>query len=122
MLRGIWRTILVWLGLIPKPQYLSKLIPRNPPSDDVRPGLVLVVGGPDYQKWAFLRCPCGCGEVIMLSLAQDRQPRWTVTIDKYERPTVYPSIRRLDGCYSHFWLRNGEVTWCPTLVSVGTTT
>ena len=71
-----------------------------------------LVGEVGYQKWALLICPCGCRETIMLSLAQNTRPRWSAEVDHKGRPMVYPSVRQIDGCYSHFWLRNWVIEWC----------
>ncbi len=105
--------LLVWLHLVAGPDLVGELVAVNPANEAVPPGRLIVVGGRGYQKWAYLRCPCGCGEVIMLSLAKSRRPRWSVTVDWWGRPTVKPSVRQTMGCYSHFWIRQGVVDWCP---------
>jgi len=84
----------------------------NPSYDAIPSGKLIVVGGKDYQKWAYFKCPCGCGETIMLSLSKKTQPSWTVSIDSRRRPTVNPSVRQIAGCFSHFWVRKGQVEWC----------
>lgn len=70
-----------------------------------------VVGGAGYQKWAYMVCPCGCGERIMLSLARKHRPHWQVEIDWLDRPTIKPSVWQTAGCYSHFWVKKGHVEW-----------
>jgi Family of unknown function (DUF6527) len=67
----------------------------------------------DLQPWsaAFL-CPCGCGEVIQLSLLPNDSPKWYVTFDRDGFPTLVPSVWRRNGCGSHFFLRHGSVVWC----------
>lgn len=112
MFLKIIRKFLIWLGLVNRPQYQSETSPHHPPPETLHEGKLVIVGGPGYQKWAFFRCPCKCQEIIMLSLMADRRPRWSVSVDKYDLPTIDPSIRRLDGCYSHFWIQKGQVTWC----------
>jgi len=112
MLIRFWLWLLIRLGIAHKPDLSAQLVAANPPRDAVRPGRLLVVGGPGYRKWAYFRCPCGCSEIIMLSLNQSRRPRWTVTLDNRGRPTVDPSVRQTAGCFSHFWIRAGMVEWC----------
>jgi hypothetical protein len=85
----------------------------NPTRESPPPRRIIVVGGLGYRKWAYLRCPCGCGEVIMLSLANSRGPRWNVKVYWFGRPTIEPSVRQTTGCYSHFWIRGGLVDWRP---------
>jgi len=61
--------------------------------------------------WALFRCPCGCNDVITLSLQKIHDPSWTVFETANGRPTVYPSIWRNQGCHSHFWIEDGKVYW-----------
>jgi hypothetical protein len=63
----------------------------------------------DYW-YALLKCPCGCGDIIMLNLMTDTKPCWEVNFNN-KKPSVYPSIWRTKNCKSHFWIRNGEVVW-----------
>jgi hypothetical protein len=87
-------------------------IADHPLSGQMEGGIVYVVGGPGYQKWAYLLCPTGSGEAIQLSLQPNRKPRWQVSADLLGRPTIYPSVRQLEGSYAHFWVRAGSVLWC----------
>ncbi len=50
-------------------------------------------------------CPCGCGDLVILSMLEDTSPCWKV-IDKN---TIRPSINRIVGCRSHFEITNGIV-------------
>lgn len=62
-------------------------------------------------KWAVLKCPCGCGEVIDVNLMASRQPCWTLTL-KEGRATLYPSLWvAKERCGSHFWLRDNRIDW-----------
>ncbi|WP_409557922.1 MULTISPECIES: DUF6527 family protein [Flavobacteriaceae] len=63
----------------------------------------------DYW-YALLKCPCGCGDNIMLNLMNDAKPCWKVNINN-KRPSVFPSIWRTKNCKSHFSLRKGKVFW-----------
>jgi hypothetical protein len=66
----------------------------------------------DGAPWsAALLCPCGCRDVIQLSLLHGDSPRWRLSLDGDELPTLVPSIRRTQGCRSHFFLRHGRVVW-----------
>ena len=68
--------------------------------------------GDDLTPWsaAFL-CPCGCGEVIKLSLIKNDSPRWRVRLHFNGTVTFHPSIWRNKGCKSHFILRQGRAVW-----------
>ena len=60
--------------------------------------------------YALLKCPCGCGDIIMLNLMADAKPSWVVAY-KNKSPSVFPSIWRTKNCKSHFWLTEGKVVW-----------
>jgi hypothetical protein len=75
------------------------------------PRRIYLIGDP--AKWAVFRCPCGRGHEVSLNLAHTGRPRWIVTIDDQHRPTVEPSIDVRDGRRCHFWLKAGQVRWCP---------
>ncbi len=105
------RRSLEWTRFIEPVHVAAVLSPSYPDLEILPEGTLYVVGGANYQKWAFLICPCGCGERIMLSLAQKQHPRWRVEIDWLGRPTVKPSIWQTDGCFSHFWIKKGRVQW-----------
>jgi hypothetical protein len=113
MLAVICLVVLVWLGFIPKPAYLARLVSTHPTPEDIAPGWVYVVGGTSYQKWAYFRSPTDSGEIIQLSLMPNRRPCWQVNIDWLRRPTIHPSVRQLEDSYPHFWLRKGTIDWCP---------
>jgi len=97
--------------LIPRSDLVAEFTPRHPAPDQIVPGEMTIVRD-GVNKWACFRCPGGCGEKIKLSLNQKRRPRWTVTPDCLNRPTVSPSIRQLNECRCHFWIRQGRVDWC----------
>ncbi|MBX9609845.1 MAG: hypothetical protein K2Y51_26810 [Gammaproteobacteria bacterium] len=73
----------------------------------------LVLARDADEDWCVgMRCPCGCGQSIELMLINDVNPRWDVHIDSKKRPSLYPSIWKQTGCRSHFWLKEGRVSWC----------
>lgn len=64
----------------------------------------------DDYWYALLKCPCGCGDNIMLNLMADSRPCWDVVFKK-ETFSIYPSIWRKKNCCSHFWLKKGKIIW-----------
>ncbi|ODS01930.1 hypothetical protein AUC71_02765 [Methyloceanibacter marginalis] len=110
--RTMVRTLLIRLGIIAKPDLLARTVPDHPSPELMEPGVIYVVAGKGYRKWAFLRCPSDHDEIIQLSLMTSRRPRWRVNIDLIGRPTIHPSVRQLDGTYAHFWVKRGRVVWC----------
>lgn len=111
-IKAWWRVLQIWLGLIPRPDFVVRVVSDHPTPESIVPGVIYVVGGPGYKKWAYLRCPADKSEIIQLSLMQKRKPRWDVTIDSLNRPTLFPSVRQLEGSYAHFWIKKGSVEWC----------
>jgi len=112
MLKTIFVRFLIWLHLLPRPEYLSRIVREHPNPDKIVNGMILIVKDGQIEKWACFHCPCGCGQRIQLSLTQSRRPRWVVLTDWLSRPTVNPSIRQLSGCKSHFWIKRGQIEWC----------
>jgi hypothetical protein len=106
------RGIGVALGVIRQPDLVARSISEHPAPDDMKSGIVYIVRGAGYQKWALFRCPGHEDEIIQLSLMSDRRPRWAVTTDIVGRPTISPSVRQLDKPFAHFWVKRGKVEWC----------
>lgn len=92
-------------------QYKVEIIPDNPNPDNLKKNIVYVVGEKNYVKWAYLKCPCGCNDLIMLSLYNSKYPSWSVKQDKLGRASITPSINKLDGCKSHFLIKKGKLIW-----------
>lgn len=81
------------------------------PADAPRPFEVYAIGNPHSWQVAFL-CPCGCRDLIQLSLLKEDSPRWDLFVDRNDEATLAPSIWRTRGCESHFIVRRGQVIWC----------
>jgi hypothetical protein len=80
---------------------------------DSMPRRDLVVARDGGEDWAAgLSCPCGCGEVLELMLIPEARPRWRLTVDRKNRPSLNPSVWRDSGCGAHFWVQSGRVRWC----------
>ena len=111
MLRDVLRRGLELLRIIPRTEVSAEVRGDRPAGKDLQADRLIVVRG-RVDKWALMRCPCGCGDRLQLSLSPDRRPRWNVVVDRLGRPTVTPSVRMRDGCGAHFHLRGGCVEWC----------
>ena len=106
------RRVLVSLRLVKRPDLVGRIADRHPTPDELRDGELIVVQDGDRQKWACLRCPGGCGEKLQLALVPYRKPRWLVRLDWLRRPSITPSVRQLNDCQCHFWIKGGKVHWC----------
>lgn len=76
--------------------------------------LALVSSGVAVKRAVFF-CPCGCGEKISLNLLTQARPSWRVRVEGQGTVSIWPSIWRLSGCRSHFWIRSNQVTMLPRL-------
>lgn len=85
-------------------KYSFEAVERIP--KPLAPGIVYV--SEEFGVGALL-CACGCGHKVSLIVPESHQVR------VYEgAPTISPSISVCDGpCRSHFFIRRGEVDWCP---------
>lgn len=63
----------------------------------------------ENEKWIWIGCPCGCGDQFSLPLAGRGKWDWN---ENRDRPSVAPSIRRMDGCKWHGFLTAGEFKPC----------
>lgn len=99
-------------ALLPRVQYSAVTKTATPPPiSEVERGIVFAVARGDSLMWAMLVCPCGCQEVITLSLQQAHHPHWRLGVDAKGLPSIWPSIWRTQGCRSHFWLERGRIFW-----------
>ena len=97
--------------LFDKIDYSTKVVSARPKENEILPNVVVIVGHKDLPKWALMQCPCGCGELLTLSLMKNFRPYWNYKIDKWNRITLSPSIWKKDGCRSHFFIKKGKVIW-----------
>ncbi|MEL7099414.1 MAG: DUF6527 family protein [Pseudomonadota bacterium] len=103
--------LLQWLHLL-RFDFLTDRASKLPDQSLMAPDKLTLVENGDIKKWACLRCPGGCGEVINLSLNPNQRPRWRVSEDFWLRPTIHPSVHQKNECGCHFWIKRGQVSWC----------
>jgi hypothetical protein len=110
--RKLLRNVLINLKLIDELDFGCSIVSLHPTPEEIEGGEISLVATPKIQKWACFKCPGGCGEIISLSLSKKRRPRWKVSLDWLDRPTVHPSVRQKNQCRCHFWIKKGVVKWC----------
>ena len=96
----------------PPGRYRLEIVSAHPKPEDVKDGVLYVLKFDDVDKWAYLRCPCPRKDLIRLDLNLSRSPSWAVRVARNGLPTIYPSVWQWEGCYSHFWMWQGQVHWC----------
>jgi hypothetical protein len=81
------------------------------PPDEPKQGFVYLIGDRPTPWSAAFICPCGCKELISLSLVPRDSPRWRYHVSAQDPISLSPSIWRTKGCKSHFFIKNGRVLW-----------
>lgn len=112
MWRNVFCEVLVLLRLIRRPNFVVRILDSHPAFHEILPGVIVVVADGERPKWACFFCPGGCGNKFQLSLNPSKRPRWEVTLDWLNRPSIYPSVHQKNSCCAHFWIRKGHVEWC----------
>lgn len=67
------------------------------------------------HRTANLRCPCGCGDLTVLSL---HPSRWHVRFDGKNVSLGGPtggSVWANSGCGSHYFIRNNTIIWARSI-------
>jgi len=59
----------------------------------------------------ILRCPCGCGDDLLVNLDRRAGKAWYLYRSR-KGLSLYPSYWRDDGCGSHFIVWNNHIYWC----------
>lgn len=87
-----------------------KIIVVDDIPDHANAGYLCLVGEAGDYWAASMRCPCGCGDTITLNLIGPR-PVWQAVMAQPGTVSLRPSVYRLTGCKSHYWVRDGVVIW-----------
>lgn len=80
-------------------------------SDCLKNNYIYILGEGDYLWEAVMLCPCGCGELLHMSLHKNGSPKWNLEKHKNGTVSLSPSIWRKKGCCSHFFIEKGFVVW-----------
>lgn len=108
LLNRIYRIFVAWF----KPKYKTVYTEDLPLAIQAT---TLYLVGEQNQPWqaAFI-CPCGCGALIQLSLLEDSYPKWEVSFIN-DNVSLSPSVHRIVGCKSHFYLKRGQIEWVKSI-------
>ncbi len=83
--------------------------------DDARPFLVtpgdIVLVQRGRPRSVIMKCPCGCGEELVINLDDRIGPAWRLYRDK-RGLTLFPSVWRESGCRSHFIVWHDTILMC----------
>ncbi len=74
---------------------------------------IIYLEGENKKVWTCaFKCPCGCNDIVYLNLIKNVEPCWKIKFHWFNKLSIYPSIRKIVGCKSHFIIKRGEVSWC----------
>lgn len=109
------KRLLSWLsklfGSFKTQLYAKQHVSDMPDSVDSK---IIYIAGEGGHKWfVAMKCPCGCGETIQLSLEQDSSPKWKLSEHSDGTVSLSPSVWRNKRCLAHFWIKHSIVKWCP---------
>jgi hypothetical protein len=100
-------------GPLPPIAFPELEVSEQPPANSqVAEARMYLVRSHERSRWLIFLCPCGCKNVITLSLQKIHRPHWLLRQSRNVRPSLYPSVWRDVGCHSHFWISDGRVFWC----------
>jgi hypothetical protein len=72
---------------------------------------VYIVGENNFYWQMVMLCPCGCNNVLHMNLMEEQSPSWSYSINTERAISIFPSVNRLVGCKSHFFVREGKIIW-----------
>lgn len=116
----IWRFIIKFISSIIKskkgteieilkPQFSYKHVEDLPII--IEPDIIYIIGENSMFWMLGFLCPCGCQSTINLNLLEESFPCWDYSIQNSSLITLNPSVRRVKGCESHFFIQKGCVIW-----------
>ena len=105
LVSGWWRR---WVA--DPPAYRTVFVEELP--ERPRPACAYVAGEGPYRWFVAMLCPCGCREVLFMSLLPEGRPRWSLTEHEDGTISLHPSVWRQQGCRSHFFLSRGSIRGC----------
>jgi len=83
--------------------------------DDARPLIVAagdaVIVERGCLRSLIVRCPCGCGDDLVINLDRRTGPAWKL-YSRTSKLSLYPSYWRDSACECHFILWKNRVCWC----------
>lgn len=79
--------------------------------DELKNGIIYIVGDKGYEWLIAMTCPCGCREKILLNTLKETKPCWRFICYKSGNVTVIPSVNRIRNCKSHFTITKGDIKW-----------
>lgn len=103
------KKLLKWISDLFSKTYKCEFVSDVP--DSPKPSIIYFIGSDEYYWQAVMVCPCGCRKLLHMNLMDEHNPYWKYKIDKKKRVTLLPSVYRMVGCKSHFFIQKGKIAW-----------
>ena len=91
-------------------EYRQVLFLNENPEKRVPGKTLVVISSGGKPKWLRFRCPCGCGDELVLPLMTNYNPHWEITQHPDKTLTVIPSVNVTRQCGAHFFIKGNKVT------------
>lgn len=117
-IKNIWYSIVYWWcgdTVKLKEGYQLLQINEQPLLEEVEDNIVYHIGDEDWKWLLMFKCPCGCGDVIHLSLLEKSVQKWRIEQEDNNIFSIHPSVNRQVGCRSHFFITRNKTRWCEQL-------
>ena len=98
-----------WLKRFFQKRYRYQFVEDIP--DAIQPRIIYIIQNNGYAWQLVILCPCGCRKNLHMNLTEEYKPSWKFKVDKRKRISIYPSIHRMVGCKSHFFIKKGKIIW-----------
>lgn len=90
-------------------KYKYKYIEDVP--DFPKSGTIYIICNQGYNWQLVMECPCGCKKILYLNLMKEYKPSWTFSTSITKGISISPSINRIVGCESHFFIKKSRLIW-----------
>lgn len=107
------RKVRKWFKKIFDKRYKYQFVSDVP--DSIREDIIYIINNEGYSWQIIMCCPCGCKKNLHMNLMKEHEPYWKFEIDKKNKISLYPSIHRIVGCESHFFIKKGKIIWATAL-------
>lgn len=112
MMMSLVRRFIAWLLRWRRGSELIRTVYLQELPEVLHANTLYVLGEGQHRWSASMLCPCGCGELLQVSLMPEGRPRWHLARHADGSVSLHPSVWRNIGCRSHFFFRNSRIVWC----------
>ncbi len=105
------KRLFIWLQNLFRQERLYRAKFVNDIPDKLTYKEIYIIENEGCNWQAVMICPCGCNKILHMNLMEEYHPSWKFTLLKKDIISLNPSINRIVGCKSHFFVTEGKVIW-----------